>query len=306
MSLDSFKCIVCGHLGGAINTNHVPRDRNDLKIVDCPECGHRQLFPLLSEEELEEEYNEDKTVRSNSFQIAPGSDFEAMRLKFSEWTKIHADMYWDKLQDCEYVLNIGSGYGFLEEELNMRSGKKFMIEGEEIGKYRLNHFVGGVVHDINFMTEPIPQEMIGKYDLVMGLHLLEHLNSPVEYLKRLKPLLKDNGHVLIEVPNLDCFLCDLSDEYREFFYLYEHVSYFTMKTLKMAFEKAGYVVCNAYTKELYSIENHINWIRTGKPFTKYNQMYLPDDRIEFINEQYKEMVGKKGKGYALIVEGALH
>ena len=78
--------------------NAKPRDRKDLGIVDCPVCSHRQLYPLLSEEELIEEYNEDKTVRSNVVKIAPGSDFESMRKKFREWTKIHADMYWDKLQ----------------------------------------------------------------------------------------------------------------------------------------------------------------------------------------------------------------
>lgn len=301
---NDFKCILCGHTGHPTNTKHVPRDRKDLKIVNCPICGHRQLFPLLSDEELKEEYNEDKTVRSYT-QNAAISDFEAMRVKFSEWTKIHADMYWDKLQECNYVLNLGSGFGFLEEELNKREGRKFHIEGDEIGKFRLDNWVGGVVHTVNFMTDSIPQEMIGKYDLVMALHLLEHLNSPVEYLRKLKPLLKKSGKLLIEVPNLDCYLCELSPEYKEFFYLYEHVSYYTINTLTMAFDKAGYKVSAAYTKELYSIENHINWIRTGKPFTKYNQMFLPDRRIEFINEEYKQAIGAKGKGYALIVEGQL-
>ena len=120
--------------GGGVqrNTSFVPRDRKDLSIVDCQECGHRQLFPLLSDEELAEEYNEDRTVRSETFKIAAGSDFESMRLKFTEWTKIHADIYWDTLQECGNVLNLGSGYGFLEEELNRRPGKKFNIEGDDI------------------------------------------------------------------------------------------------------------------------------------------------------------------------------
>ncbi len=300
-----FKCIVCGYIGGTLDTGYKPRDRKELKIVDCPVCGHRQLFPLLSDEELVEEYNEDKTVRSQVVKIAPGSDFESMRKKFSEWTKIHADMYWDELQMCENVLNIGSGYGFLEEELNKRSGKKFNIEGDDIGQFRIDNFVGGICHKINFMTEEIPSEMIGKYDLVMGLHIMEHINAPVEYLAKLKPLLKENGKLIIEVPNLDCFLCELSPEYAEFFYLYEHVSYFTIKTLKDTVQRAGYKILDAYTKELYSVENHLNWIRTGKPFIQYNQMFLPDKRIEFINEEYKHKIGDMGKGYALIVKATL-
>ena len=68
-----FKCIICRKQGRYINTGYKPRDRKDLFIVDCPCCGHRQLFPLLSEVELEIEYAEDKTVRNMSgVKIAPG------------------------------------------------------------------------------------------------------------------------------------------------------------------------------------------------------------------------------------------
>lgn len=292
-----FKCIICGSTEGK-ETSHKPRDRKELSIIDCQVCGHRQLYPLLSEGELKEEYDEDKSVRS----MTPTSDFEAMRVKFSEWTKVHVDMYWEILQQHKNVLNLGSGYGFLEEELNKREGRKFSIEGDEIGKYRLDNYVGGTVHTVNFMSEEIPEDMKGKYDLIMALHLLEHINEPVKYLSNLRPLLKKNGKIIVEVPNLESYLCELSPEYKEFFYLYEHVSYFTKKTLCDVIERAGYIVDKVYSKEIYSCENHINWIRTGKPFTKYNQMFLPDERIEFINEEYKRVISDMGKGYALIVE----
>lgn len=292
-----FKCIICGSLEGR-ETNHKPRDKKESSIIDCSICGHRQLYPLLSEEELKEEYDEDKTVRS----MTPESDFEAMRIKFSEWTKLHADMYWPILQNHKRVLNLGSGYGFLEGELNKRSGKRFEIEGNEIGKYRLENWGGGIVHTVNFLVENVPDDMKGNYDLILAIHLLEHINDPIKYLSNLKSLLAEDGKIIVEVPNLDSYLCELSPEYKEFFYLYEHVSYFTKKTICDVFERAGYVVDKVYTKEIYSIENHINWIRTGKPHTKYNQMYLPDERIEFINEQYKKIVGEMGKGYSLIIE----
>jgi len=34
-------------------------------------------------------------------------------------------------------------------------------------------------------------------------------------------------------------------------------------------------------------------------------MYLPDSRIEFINEEYKKAVGDMGKGYSLIIEAEI-
>lgn len=302
MKKHEFKCILCGATVEPIKTGKKPRDREELDIVDCACCGHRQLFPLLSEEELKEEYDLDKSVRLGKVQISGGSDFESMRIKFSEWTKMHADMYYDKCQQHKNILNLGSGYGFFEENLNNRSDRRFHIEGVEIGDFRLKNYAGGGVHKINFIMDEIPEDMVGKYDLVISMHLLEHLNAPVEYLKKLRPLLSNDGEMFFEVPNLKTFLAELSPEYADFTYLYEHVSYFTADTLRFAFEKAGYNIKSIYTKEIYSIENHINWVRTGKPFVKYNQMFLPDERLEFINEEYKRRVGEMGKGYALIIE----
>lgn len=163
--------------------------------------------------------------------MTPTSDFDAMRTKFKEWTKIHVDIYWDILQSKQKVLNLGSGYGFFEEEINNREEKKFEIEGDEIGQFRLANYVGGVVHTVNFATEPIPEKMVGKYDLVMALHLLEHMNKPVDYLRNLKPLLKPQGKIIIEVPNLDSCLCELSPVYSEFFYLYDMSMYHILQSL---------------------------------------------------------------------------
>jgi 2-polyprenyl-3-methyl-5-hydroxy-6-metoxy-1,4-benzoquinol methylase len=147
--------------------------------------------------------------------------------------------------------------------------------------------------------------MLGQYDLIICMHLLEHLSEPVEYLKKIKPLLTPDGKVLFEVPNIDCFLGEISPEYNDFMYLYEHCSYYNANTIRLVFEKAGYKVTKVYTKEIYSVENHCRWIREGKPFIKYNQMYMPDSRLEWINEAYKEKIGKDGKGYSLIIEAGI-
>lgn len=303
MEKKQFKCVVCG-IGGVepFDTGKRPRDRKGMYIVECPLCHHRQLFPLLSEEELSEEYAKDVSVRMGKVKIAEGSDFETMREKFSEWTKMHADMYYEKLQEHKNIIDLGSGYGFFEEELNNRKDKKFNIEGIEIGDFRLQNYVGGKVHKLNLMTDEIPEEMRGKYDLVISMHLLEHLNDPVQYLKKVRLLLASDSELLFEVPNLNAFLGEISPEYNDFIYLYEHVSYFTKDTLKLLFERAGYKVRKVYSREIYSIENHINWVRTGKPFIKYNQMFLPDERLEFINREYKKRIGEMEKGYSLIIE----
>lgn len=297
--MENFKCILCGGKNCS-QLGKKPRDREQSDIVICQECGHIQMYPLLSPEEEAKEYNEDKSVRFSG--ISGGSDFDAMRIKFHEWTRQHAEMYYSILQKHHNVLELASGYGFLAEYLNQKPDKRFNIEGVEIGEFRLKNYVGGKVYNLNFYTDKIPDKMYKKYDFIICMHLLEHLTDPVTYLKAIKPLLTSDGEVLFEMPNMDCFLCELSPEYKDFFFLYEHVSYYNADTLRKVFELAGYEVKRIYTKEIYSLENHINWIRTGKPFTKFNQMYMSDERLEFINEIYKQKVGEMGKGYALICE----
>lgn len=161
---------------------------------------------------------------------------------------------------------------------------------------------GGVFHNINFSNEKPPKSMEGRYDLIISMHLLEHLYDPVNYLNNIKPLFTEDGECIFEVPNNDCFLKELSPEYADFSYLLEHISNYDKNSIRIVFEKAGYHVKRIYTREIYSLENHLNWIRTGKPFIKYNQMYMPDERLEFLNDIYHEYVEKMGKGYSLIIE----
>ena len=96
------------------------------------------------------------------------------------------------------------------------------------------------MYNIDFMKESVPPNMIAKYDFIICMHLLEHLTDPVKYLVNIKPLLAENGEVLFEVPNLYCFLAEISPEYEEFTYAYAHVSYYYEDTLRLVFEKAGY------------------------------------------------------------------
>lgn len=190
--------------------------------------------------------------------VAPGSDFDAMRLKFHEWTEQHAEMYYPVLQQHWSVLELASGYGFFAEYLNRKPDKKFNIEGVEIGRFRLQNYVGGTVYNLNFYTDEIPEGMRGKYDFIICMHLLEHLSAPVAYLNAIKPLLTADGEVLFEVPNIDCFLGELSPEYKDFSYLYEHVSYYNADTLCRVFELAGYDIKRIYTKDYVGIGTCIN------------------------------------------------
>ena len=192
------------------------------------------------------------------------------------------------------------------EALNNYSHCSFNIEGIEIGKFRLDNFAGGTVYNINVLSDKIPHRLQQKYDCIIGMLVLEHIGKPVLFLEKISAFLKPGGSAIFEVPNIECFLGEISTEYKDFMYLYEHCSYFTKDTLKLVFEKAGYNVDNISTYEIYSIENHCRWVMEGTPFTKYNHMYMPDERLEWINNAYKTEIGRQGKGYALTLQASIY
>ena len=299
MKKNNVCCMLCGN--NVSFTGKKPRDKESADIVICEVCGHIQMYPLLSPEETQDEYDNDTANRFGKVKISEGSDFETMRLKFSEWSKEHADIYFETLQGYRNVLDLGAGYGFFMEEINKRPGRNFNIEGIEIGKFRLDNFVGGIVYNLNVLTDKFPDNLHKRYDCIISIHLLEHIGNPILFLEKIKPLLKEDGHVIFEVPNINCYLGEISPVYKDFMYFYEHCSYFSAESLRFLFEKSGYSVKSIQTYEIYSIENHCRWVRDGVPSIKLHQMYMPDARLEWINRIYKDEVGKQGKGYSLTI-----
>lgn len=80
-------------------------------------------------------------------------------------------------------------------------------------------------------------------DLVVCRHVLEHIERPVAFLRSLRahPGVGPDTHFYFEVPNALYTLRDLGI----WDFIYEHASYFTMKSLCAAFRLAGYEVRDA-------------------------------------------------------------
>lgn len=59
-----------------------------------------------------------------------------------------------------------------------------------------------------------------KYDIITAFHVVEHLQDSIAILKELSSCLKENGKMIIEVPNADDALLTIykSKAFREFTY----------------------------------------------------------------------------------------
>lgn len=135
------------------------------------------------------------------------------------------------------ILEIGCHSGHLLSNLQKKYKCKAVgIESGDINNPPENITI---IHDF-FPTEKLVNE---KFDLIVCQAVLEHVFDPLNFLMSIREHLTDNGILLISVP--DCTKNFLDGDVGLF--LHEHISYFTVDTIRFALAMAGLKCINIST-----------------------------------------------------------
>jgi len=146
------------------------------------------------------------------------------------------------------LLDVGAGYGdFLHyaSELGWKtSGFEFSPAVAQVSqqKYGIPLAVG------DLFEMPFPDH---SFDVVTMWHVLEHLTDPKAVLRRLFELLRPDGVLVIEVPNLNCLV---RKSYQVPLTVNLHLYHFSATTLSSLVAAAGFKVlgcCSGNTGFLY-------------------------------------------------------
>ena len=125
------------------------------------------------------------------------------------------------------------------------------------------------------------------FDYVHMSHVLEHVTSPVETLKRVRELLKPHGVVYIEVPNYDSLRRKISGKYWYAWETPKHLHMFSPSTLKRLFRACDLTITDIETSvvDLFAWDNTYKYEElagrksTIRPFTtrgdKLKLFFLP-------------------------------
>lgn len=176
----------------------------------------------------------------------------------------------------------------------------------------------GIAADDEFLRQSIFAKKV--YDVVCSFQVMEHVESPVAFLKDLRLSVKSGGMLFIEVPNLNDPLLSMwgINTYKTFFYHSAHLHYFSEDSLRRVALDAGFTSqqIDIQFHQDYNLLNHLNWVMNDAPQVTCNvglsEVTLPGqnpemaiwltERMRALNAEYIErLVAAKATSNLMMV-----
>jgi glycosyltransferase involved in cell wall biosynthesis len=146
------------------------------------------------------------------------------------------------------VLDVGCGRGFLAGELvkngNHVTGIDILPQSDVLPSLE-NYYQADLDNSISGIIGQLPAE---RFDRVLLLDILEHITTCDRLLRECRPALKNNGILIVSVPNIANFWIRLTLLLGRFRYTERgildstHVRFFTRKTARAFLEQNGYSI----------------------------------------------------------------
>ena len=224
--LKDIRCCVCN------NTDKqkfsLKYKKEDFTVVECNNCSFIFVPQYFSKNISYEDYKDENVLE----QVKRGDNWlktqrHLLRYKFIKKYQPKGDLF-----------DLGAGWGHF-----LYAGQKlgYRVHGIEIAempyKYATNELKLPVEH-INFFNMQIQNQA---YDLITMWDVLEHIPDADEVIKRCNLMLRNNGYVVIQVPEIDSFIAKLLKEKWNMIGT-GHVNYFSKKTIRELFESHGFKV----------------------------------------------------------------
>ena len=232
-----FTCPVCGNIKWRVAYKIEQWD-----IGECAVCGFARIDPLPSRESRPGHYSEGKVIERNVKKKTSVQRFSrAMKQLFGRATNRNkSEIFYNKLSRYlspgSKVLDVGCGDGsFLK-----LAKKQFTCAGIEISEYlatlaRKQGDIKVLVGD--FLITDFANE---KYDGITLISLLEHLDGPMQAIKKCFDPLNEGGVLLMKTVNYGCLNRRIKKESWTGFRPPDHITYFTPSNLRRFLKKIGF------------------------------------------------------------------
>jgi len=263
-------------------------------LVECLDCNLFYINPRPKEQELHKFYPDIYPAYTNHMYFNKNDivNFSKIIFRISYWfrkfplTKIIWKLFITKIKVCREVdlrvvklnydskvLDIGCATGlFLSHIRWLTNCKMNGVEANDKSRGTANQLLGSqvVFKDIAEVVESGGQ----KFDLITMWFVLEHLIEPLQVLRKSYDLLKQDGHLVMAVPNLDSWGRKIFKNKWFGFDVPRHLQIFNKDTLAALLEKSNFkIVKIRYAISPHSFVGSIQLTFFGKRYCRFKGQY---------------------------------
>tara|TARA_Y100000590_G_scaffold455922_1_gene605478 strand:+ start:128 stop:1030 length:903 start_codon:yes stop_codon:yes gene_type:complete len=286
----------------------------DGTILKCDKCDLIMQDLYWSKEKIKDYYDNEYQVTNSLIEDTVLSPEEHFNLRGNtiqpQFSKIKP-----LLKKSMNVLEVGCGSGEVLAKVKPYVTNCVGIElNEDFSK-----FVNEELKIKCYSKDLLEIDFKEKFDLVICITTLDHMQNPLEELIEMKNLLKSDGSLFLALPNMDEALLHFLPEehlknYRQYTWKRAHFFYFTPKTITAMLESAGFTSKIDYYHQ-YTFKNYLKWYYLGKrqssydvasnenDFLKNNDPFVADlnSLSKDMNNKYHELLNKHGRADTMVV-----
>lgn len=281
---DHISCLLCKAAAGFVEiTTAMLRDDSfgGHKIGRCCTCGHVQLFPLPNDVDYYQ-------VSSHTHNM-PRETFALKRSKSSIDTARRVEWVCSTASPGAKVLDVGCGYGFVIDALTREGYEATGLDISQVPLTVARAQLQGVFR-LGEVDESFVTTYQSCFEVVTMFHVLEHVHEPVKLLKRCFELVRPNGWLLVEVPNVNEIMLKCCSEYRAFYWRKTHLSYFDATRLGAALHRAGWEDSSLRGVQRYGLGNLLHWLREGEPQLPIPTYYATNAIFKRLEQLYRTIL----------------
>lgn len=217
----NFKCVVCNH-----KQNKILSYKN-FDYFKCINCGLVSTYPLPSKKEIKNHYKKEFNKGNYKF----------LRLYSKQYQKVYSGF----LSEIEkYLINEGKSLNKLKIlDIGCFTGDFLLlasIEGADVWGIELqkeavriaDKKLPGRIKEKNISDNPFKKQ---KFDIITMFGLIEHIENPQKTIHEIKNMLKKDGILVIQTPNIDSVLAKLLQKYWPPYTPVEHIHLFGKKSI---------------------------------------------------------------------------
>ena len=159
-------------------------------------------------------------------------------------------------QNGRDILDIGCSSGMF---LSIVQEQGFSGFGVEPNTKEASHAKNHGINVLGKTITDIPRNQ--KFDVITMWDVLEHINSPGNFVKSLKKYLKPGGVVFVQIPTCDSLAARIMREKSNMFDGIEHLTLFSKKSLDICFENAGFSskITKTIITESFALKNYLSY-----------------------------------------------